>query len=267
MSGISIYVLLAGIVGTVAGLILQAIGRAAFSRYKGDDTRDLSGVVGFRVSAVFGIAVGLIFASTAAHLMEAKKDVLEEARLMATLYVLADTPPTPTNAAAVRENVRQYIEQSAREMDDPDASHKSAPATNRLLLKICRHMALDDQDTPEARWTKSEFQRSCSKLIDIRGKKRIGAKETHVSSPFWIFFAISFSFLAILFGVFEPRLINIIFASLFYFAAGVTAMLIYAASNPYLDPGRISSAPLSRLLDQIDANGGPQSSSVPSESP
>jgi len=267
MSDIAINVLLAGVVGTIAGLILQAIGRVAFSRYKGDDTRELSAVVGFRVSAIFGIAVGLIFASTAGHLMEAKKDVLEEARLMATLYVLADTPPTPTNAAAVRENLRQYIEQSAREMDDPDAPEKTAPATNRLLLKICRQMAVDDQDTSEARWTKSEFQRSCSKLIDIRGKKRIGALETHVAAPFWIFFAISFGFLAILFGVFDSRPINIVFASLFYFAAGVTAMLIFAASNPYREPGRISSAPLTRLVDLIEASDRSQSSSAPSESP
>jgi hypothetical protein len=117
-------------------------------------------------------------------------------------------------------------------------------------------MALNDQESAETRWTKSEFQRSCSKLIDIRGKKRIGAREKHVSTPFWIFFGISFSFLAVLLGVFDPRLINIIFASFFYFATGVTGMLIYAASDPYHDPGRISSTPLTKLIDRMDALGG-----------
>jgi len=265
MSGVTLHVLLAGVVGAVVGLILQMIGRAAFSRFKGDDTKDLSAVVGFRVSAIFGIAVGLIFASTAAHLMEVKKDVLEEARLMATLYVLAADSPTLANSGAVRDDLRQYVKLSASELDDPAAAEESVAATSRLLLKICRQMALDDQESAETRWMKSEFQRSCSKLIDIRGKKRIGAMEKHISSPFWIFFGISFSFLAILFGVFDPRLMNIVFASLFYFAAGVTGMLIYAASDPYHDPGRVSSAPLTKLLDRMDAIDGGQLSRAPGD--
>jgi len=256
MSAITFHVLLAGIVSAVVGMTLQTIGRATFSRFKGDDTKELAAVVGFRVSAIFGIAVGLIFASTAAHLMEAKQDVREEARLVGTLYVLAADSPTLANSGAVREDLRQYIKLSASELDDPDAAEESAAATNWLLLKICRQMALDDQESVEARWTKSEFQRSCSKLIDIRGKKRIGVMEKHISSPFWIFFGISFSFLAILFGVFDPRLMNIVFASLFYFAAGVTGMLIYAASDPYHDPGRVSSAPLTKLMDRMDAIDG-----------
>lgn len=40
MTGITFPVLLAGLLGTVVGLILQAIGRAYFSRYKGDDTKE-----------------------------------------------------------------------------------------------------------------------------------------------------------------------------------------------------------------------------------
>ena len=265
MTGITLYVLLAGVVGTVVGLILQSIGRAAFLRFKGDDTKDLSGIVGLRVSAIFGIAVGLIFASTAAHLMEAKKDGLEEARLITTLYVLAANSPNLANSGTVRDDLQQYVKRSASELDNPHSAEESAVATGRLLLKICRQMALDDQESAETRWIKSEFQRSCSKLIDIRGKKRIGAREKHISTPFWIFFGISFSFLAFLFGVFDPRPINVIFASLFYFATGVTGMLIYAASDPYHDPGRINSAPLTKLIDRMDAIDGGQLSRAPSD--
>jgi len=253
MTNITLYVLLAGVAGTAAGLILQAIGRAAFSQFKGDDTKDLSSIVGLRVSAIFGIAVGLIFASTAAHLMEAKRDALEEARLVTTLYILTANSPGHANSGTVRDDLKQYAKRSASELDDPEVTEKSALATGRLLLKICREMALNGQEPAEMRWIKSEFQRSCGKLIDVRGKKRIGAKEKHISTPFWIFFVISFGFLAFLFGVYDPRPINVIFASLFYFATGVTGMLIYAASDPYHDPGKISSAPLVKLLDRIDA--------------
>ncbi len=253
MTDITFYVLLAGVAGTVVGLILQAIGRAVFLRFKGDDTKELSSTVGLRVSAIFGIAVGLIFASTAAHLMETKRDALEETRAILTLYVLAANSPSLANSGTVRDDLKKYIRRSKSEFDDSQVSEDSALATGRMILKICRGMALNDQDSSEMRWTKAEFQRACGKLIDLRGKKRITAKEKHISTPFWIFFGISFGFLAFLFGVFEARPVNIIFASLFYFATGVTGMLIYASSDPYHDPGKISSAPLIKLLDRIDA--------------
>lgn len=253
MSMMSVDVLMAGISSTAIGLILQAIGRIAFSRCKGDDTKELAGVVGFRVSAIFGIAVGLIFGSTTAHFVETKKNLLEETRLMGTLYVLAANSPDIENSRAVQNNIREYMERSVIDLDDPETATETAQATNQLLLKICRQMAPDSGEAPETLWVKSEFQRSCARLIDARGKKRIGAMEKHVSGPFWIFFAISFSALAILVGVFEPRLINIVFSSHFYFAAGVTAMLIYAASDPYREPGRISAKPIAQLLNRIDS--------------
>lgn len=253
MTGIAFPVLLAGIATTVVGLILQAMGRAYFSRHKGDDTKELAAVVGFRVAAIFGIAVGFIFGSTAAHLLEAKKNVREEARLMGTLYVLAASSPDLANSSAVRNDLRQYAKLSASEMDDPEAAEKSAAATSQLLLKICRQMAPDAKESADRLWIKSEYQRSCAKLIDARGKKRIGYVESHVSAPFWIFFAVSFSFLAMLFGVFDARLINVVFTSLFYFAAGVTAMLIYAGSDPYHEPGRVSAESLTHLIDRMDA--------------
>jgi hypothetical protein len=264
MSSITFDVLLAGLVATVAGLILQMIGRATFSRFKSDDTKEIAAVVGLRVSAIFGIAVGLIFASTTAHLMTVKKDVQEEARLVGTMYVLMENSSI-AKSGIVRDDLRQYLKLSKSELDDPDGAERFAVATSQILLKICRRMALGDQESVETRWTKTEFQRSCSKLIDVRGKKRVGTMEKHVSSPFWIFFGISFSFLAILFGVFDRSIINIVFASLFYFATGVTGMLIYAGSDPYHDPGKVSAAPLTLMKERMDAISGTQSSGPPGD--
>lgn len=76
-------------------------------------------------------------------------------------------------------------------------------------------------------------------------------------APFWIFFVVCFGFLAFLFGVFEPRSLNIVFACLFYFATGVTGMIIYASSDPYHDPGRVSAPPLLQLLPK-EASKTPQ---------
>ena len=253
MSDMAFSVLLAGGAATAIGLILQAIGWVTFSRYKTDDTKEIAGVVGLRVSAIFGIATGLIFAATTAHLMEAKQDIREETRLVGTLYFLVEKSPDIAQSGLVRDDLRQYVKLSKSELDDPEGAEQFAPAMNELVVKLCRRMALKDKDSADTRWIKEEFQRSCAKLIDVRGKKRVGAFETLIASPFWIFFGISFSFLAILFGVFERAVMNIVFASLFYFASGVTGMLIYSASDPYHNPGKVSSAPITRLKEAMDA--------------
>lgn len=265
MNPITLDVLLAGLAATIAGLTLQMIGRAAFSRFKSDDTKEIAGVVGLRVSAIFGIAVGLIFASTTAHLMSVKKDVQEEARLVATLYFLMEDAPDIAKSGVVRDNLRQYLKLSQSEYEDPDDGEQFARETSHILVKVCRRMALNDQESVEARWTKEEFQRSCSKLIDIRGKKRVGTMENRVSAPFWIFFGISFGFLAVLFGVFDRSIINIVFASLFYFATGVTGMLIYAAADPYHNPGKVSAAPLTLLKERIKAEGDAEAPRAPGD--
>jgi hypothetical protein len=265
MNPITFDVLLAGLAATIAGLTLQMIGRAAFSRFKSGDTKEIAAVVGLRVSAIFGIAVGLIFASTTAHLMTVKKDVQEEARLVGTLYVLVADSPDIAKSGVVRDNLRQYLKLSQSEFEDPEGGERFAEDTNKILLKICRRMALNDQESAETRWTKEEFQRSCSKLIDVRGKKRVGTMENRVATPFWIFFGISFGFLAVLFGVFDRSIINIVFASLFYFATGVTGMLIYAASDPYHNPGKVSAAPLALLNERIMAAGDAEAPKAPGD--
>jgi apolipoprotein N-acyltransferase len=72
-------------------------------------------------------------------------------------------------------------------------------------------------------------------------------------NPFWIFFSISFGFLAFLLGVFEKQPLNLVFAALFYFAAGATAILIYWMGDPYHGPSRIASTPLTQLVAKMQS--------------
>ncbi len=260
MNGFPVYALLTGIAATLIGLGLQFLGRMLFARHKRDDSKELAGVVGLRVSAIFGIAVGLIFASSAAHLMEAKRNLQEEARLIGTLKFLAAEAPELQNRGQIQQNLVEFATRSVKELSEPTGPSEARRATSHLLLETCRAMALDDKDDAQIRWTKAEFQRSCSKLIDLRGTKIIGSREQLVTPPFWVFFVVCFCFLAFLFGVFEPRPLNIVFACLFYFATGVTGVIIFASSDPYREPGQISTAPLQMLLPE---KAPPQPTEVP----
>jgi hypothetical protein len=256
---IILYVFLAGVAGAALGILLQLLGSVVFSHFKYHDTKELAGLAGLRISAVFAIAAGLIFSGSHAHYVEAKINLLNEVRLIGTMYVLvSDTPGFP-NSQAIRANLLEYTKVLATNLDEPETADKSAEATNQLLVKICRLAAPDNSKAAAMpAWLRNEIQNSCSQLIELRGKKRIWMLTSNVETPFWIFFFMSFGFLAFLLGVFEKNPLNRIFAALFYFAVGATAILIYWMADPYHGPSRISSAPLEKLVARMHEMGKAQ---------
>ena len=239
---------LSGLTVALAGMVLQLAGHFLFKRFGDEDTKDVAGVAGFRVAAIFGIACGLIFAASAAYLIEAKRDLQEEARLIGTLQFLVTNADGLSNKAEVQKNLSAFGERSLKEFQTREGVGSAGRVTSNYLGESCRGMLPAEGDTAQIAWAKNEFQRSCSKLIDLRGKKLIGAREPLVSTPFWAFFAICFAFLAFLFGVFRLTPINVAFAGIFYFTAGITGAIIYAMSNPYQEPGKVDPQPLILLL-------------------
>jgi len=243
---------LSGVAVTLVGVSLQLTGHYLFRRFGDEDTKDVAGVAGFRVAAIFGIACGLIFAASAAYLIEAKRDLQEEARLIGTLQFLVINADGLSNKTEVHENLNAFAERSLKEFQTREGVGSAGRVTSNYLGDSCRGMVPVEGDDPLVAWTKDEFQRSCSKLIDLRGKKLIGSREPLVSTPFWAFFGICFAFLAFLFGVFKLSPINVAFACIFYFTTGITGAIIYAMSNPYQAPGKVDPTPLILLLKGAD---------------
>jgi hypothetical protein len=120
-------------------------------------------------------------------------------------------------------------------------------------VEICKLTAPDLEKISAMIWLRTQLESSCSNLIEMRGKKRIWMLTNDVEIPFWIFFSISFGFLAFLLGVFEKQPLNLVFAALFYFAAGATAILIYWMGDPYHGPSRIASTPLTQLVAKMQS--------------
>lgn len=245
--------LVSGIAVALVGIALQLAGHVVFKRYGDEDTKEVAGVAGFRVAAIFGIACGLIFAASAAYLIETKRDLQDEARLIGTLKFLVRNAQDLPNKSEVQNNLNAFAERSLKEWQTREGVGSASRLTSDYLGESCRGMLPADDDAPDIAWAKSEFQRSCSKLLDLRGKKLIGSREPLVSTPFWAFFAICFAFLAFLFGVFRLTPINVTFACIFYVTTGVTGAIIYAMSNPYHEPGKVDPRPLMLLLQNPDS--------------
>jgi hypothetical protein len=251
MGTIAVYLLVAGALSAAVGLTLQIIGSAAFSHFKIHDTKELAGLAGMRLSAIFAIAAGLIFSGSHTHFVEAKKDLLEEVRLIGTMYILASNATDFPNSRDIRVKLLQYAQASAMELEKPETADRTAETTNKLLVEICKLTTPDLEKISAMIWLRTQLESSCSNLIELRGKKRIWMLTSSVETPFWIFFSISFGFLAFLLGVFEKQLLNLVFAALFYFAAGATAILIYWMGDPYHGPSRIAATPLTQLIAKM----------------
>jgi hypothetical protein len=252
MGTIAVYLLIAGAISATVGLVLQMISSATFSHFKNHDTKELAGLAGLRISAIFAIAAGLIFSGSHTHFVKAKRDLLEEARLIGTMYILASDTPDFPNSRTIRVKLLKYTQASATELENPEAANRTVERTNKLLVEICKLTSPDIENKISAMiWLRTQLENACSSLVELRGKKRISTLVNNVETPFWIFFSISFGFLAFLLGVFEKRLLNLIFAVLFYFAAGATATLIFWMGDPYHGPSRIASTPLIQLIAKM----------------
>lgn len=128
--------LLGGFTVTVVGLGLQLLGRFLFKRFGDGDTKEVAGVVGFRVSAIFGIAVGLIFAASAAYLIEAKRDLQEEVRLIATLKFLAADTPTLQDRGKIEQSLTDFASHSLQEMNGPGGISETGRGDRTGLLRL-----------------------------------------------------------------------------------------------------------------------------------
>jgi hypothetical protein len=156
MGTIAVYVFLAGTISTAAGLTLQMIGSAAFSHFKIHDTKELAGLAGLRVSAIFAIAAGLIFSSSHTHYVEAKRDLLEKVRLIGTMYILASNAPDFPNSRGIRVKLKQYAQASAMDLEKPQTADRSAESANNLLFEICKLAAPDLEKTAAMIWLRSK---------------------------------------------------------------------------------------------------------------
>jgi hypothetical protein len=212
----------------------------------------LAGLAGLRLSAIFAIAVGLIFSDSHTHYIEAKRNLLEEARLIGTMDVLTLNAPDFPNSRDIRLKLLEYARVSAVELANPEAADRTVESTNKMLVEICK-LAAPDVEKSAMIWLRTQLENSCSNLVELRGKQRVWTLTSSVETPFWIFFSISFGFLAFLLGVFEKQPLNMLFAALFYFAAGATAILIYWMGDPYHGPSRIAATPLTQLIAKMQS--------------
>jgi len=239
----SAFFLLTAATASAFGIALQRTGGWLFARWGRGDTRDYAAVLGLRLGAVFSIVVGLIHNSTYGDYAETRRALLEEAGLLQTLHGLAAAFPE-TRAADTRGDIVAYARRVAGELDPARQDDASLAAASAELYALCERSPSDQGGN----WTPGEFQRVCSALAELRGRRLARVlEEPGERGPLAAFLCLSFAALAVLLGVFERTRAHLLLGGLLYAVTGLTFALIHGLSEPFAGPLALDGTPLLQL--------------------
>lgn len=216
--------------------------------------RDLAGSVVFRISALHGLILALVFAQEMVVYQQLKHEGAIETNAIANIFFDADRYGAD-EAKPIHQAVANYV-------------HSVTNSEWALLGKIGRldgeawgywGEAYDiilnlEPATPRQVSLRENMLRDVHTVAQSRIKR-----ENHASNPmssmFWFAAVAGVVLIAIGYYSYPPERHNLILISIFGAFTGVILFFIYSFANPYGGPGALNPSAYERLLDQMDQSG------------
>ncbi|MCB1379826.1 MAG: hypothetical protein KDK89_15890 [Alphaproteobacteria bacterium] len=214
-------------------------------------TKDLAGSVVFRISALHGLILALVFAQEMVDYQQLRYESAIEANAIADVYFDADRYGGESEKKiqdAMFSYVGMVIGEEWRHLDE----------TGRLLGKAwgawdAAYTAILDL-TPandRERSLRDHMLVQIHAIAEAR-VKRENHGDNSVSMMFWFAAVAGVIFIALAYYTFPPNRVNLTLISLFGGFTGLILFFIYAFENPYGSPGVQRPAAYERLLAQIE---------------
>lgn len=237
------------IFGTIA-LVLAAYGGTRFvvSRFsKIDGCEDLAGSIIFRIAALHGLILALVFAQELVQYRDISTGIAEEANALADIYYDLDR-----YGAGENEDIRQNVLAYLREATGPEWA--SLASEDRLTQtgwnwREAIYIGLLDlaPETPRQETLRDKMLSDITEVAELRNKRENAARGG-ISPMFW---AAAFAGLIVISGLYffhAPTPLNLALLSVFGAFNGGVMLIIYAFANPFANPGAISPTALTELL-------------------
>jgi hypothetical protein len=237
----------------VAGTIAMALGaymamRIAFGQHADSERRELAGSVIFRVSALHGLILALVFAQEISNQNAADEAASHEARLVAdTFFDLAryDRDTTLQIRTALAHYARQVtVSEWAhlaehRRLDEAAWAQWSAAYEGALTLR---------GDTPRQEVLRDTILHNIREISSLRRTREAAA--LHGTEPMFLTAAlVGVVLTAAAYFTFPPTRLNLLLLSIFAAYTGLIIFFIVAFSNPFHAPGMASPVGFERLLE------------------
>lgn len=246
---VSVLLAIAFIAGTIA-LILCAyfLMRVITGGVSDDRTRDLAGSVIFRVSALHGLILALVFAQQMAEYQQLKLESVTEASAVADIFNDADRYDAE-RAGYIQTSIADYV--SIVFQNEWEALGRTGRLEGSAWGAWDRaYEAILDLDVADARQEslRDNMLEKVQLIAELRDRR-----QHHGYSPidgmFWFAAVSGVFFVALAYYSYPPTRHNMLLISIFGAFTGIILFFIYAFSNPYAGPGALTPDAYERLLD------------------
>ncbi|WP_170406964.1 hypothetical protein [Ruegeria arenilitoris] len=209
-------------------------------------TKELSGSILSRVSAIHALILGLVFAQLALDYRSLQSDLGSEADTI--MQIVTDAKLHAGDGSEdIIAGAKDYIDVVVtQEWPDLAAADGSADAGRAAWLQVYQGSLILTSDTAVQKRLHDSLVANARELDQIRSK-RINIANRSNQAPFWFAAIAGLVIISISFFAFAPSSLNIVFVALFGVYNGITLFLIYSFANPYSPPGALEPVALSRV--------------------
>ncbi|PTV97364.1 uncharacterized protein DUF4239 [Rhodobacter aestuarii] len=260
--------LMAGPVFVLATVILAlacyGVTRFLLGRNLDLDHRDLANSVTFRIAALHGMMLAIVFATELNNIQKTYAATEREAAMVSDVYY--DLRRYDAEATqALRQRLAQYAHRVVTE-------EWATLAQDKTLSLEAWHDWERSYEAVLALDPKTEVQRSLKPIllshvreISTLRQQREAAVREKLDSMFFIAAVVGLVMMATTYFHFPPNRLNLLLISAFAAYTGLITFFVLALSNPYISPGYVAPAAfqtildggMSKALDQIEATASP----------
>lgn len=213
-------------------------------------TKDLAGSVIFRVSALHGLILALVFAQEMVDYQQLKFESTVEANAIADVYFDARRYD-PDLAATVQEPIKAYLElvvsREWRHLADGKGLYGPAWGQWDAAYEAVLDLKPADQRQESLR---SHMLDRIHVISETRVKRENHATNA-ISAMFWFAALAGVVLIALAYYPYPVQRHNVILIVMFGAFTGLVLFFISAFSNPFDPPGAIGTGPYQRLVEQI----------------
>ncbi len=213
-----------------------------------NETETLAGSVIFRVSALHGLILALVFAQELVDYSQLQTNLVREATAIADIYNDVRRYGAEQEAA-IQSALSDYTRVVVDEEWDL-LSEERVLSAKAWVLRESVYQALLDlyPDTPRREALRDHMLHKIQLIAELRQERENNA--VHAVNPlFWAAAIAGIALVTIPYFIFSATRVNLALLSVYGGYSGFVMFIIYAFSDPFGDPGALPPVPFERLLE------------------
>lgn len=238
------------VVFAAVGAGLFCLFKTLFFRRLSTDTRDLAGAGLFRIASIYAFVIGLVFSRLVADFSLVQDQINHEASTLLTISKLLNELGSEKATALISET-RNYLENLHNQIEN-EINYDDSEIDNTAMHLHLRAGDLEPME-PFQELIKAQILQQTNVLI----KNRIQRTGKTYDQGFVIFLAyyfVGFTIILLFMSINSINKQNIGLICVFSGFIGITTLFLFALSDPYRLPGKVSSKPYVSAAIYIESN-------------